>query len=863
MEGMVGASRWATIAVFTGLGLVALSRRRGEQGEPAKWAALTFGTLAAGTLESALAAGEAGGVLGYVTERGTAALFVLFPYCLYRFTGSFRRPARRIDRLVVALTAVTLVATFAVPDLSRPSGAGFALFLGLFVAQWTLLSALAAVRLWRAGGGQPALARRRMRTMGLASAAMNLALLVAVATVGGAPAAVRLAIQLMALASAVGFFVGFAPPALLRVAWRRPEQESLDHAIGALMGAATVADVTDSLLPHVAAIVGASGVVVTRADGGVVAAHGHAPVSDEAAPEASRRCERIPLKAPFGALVVWTSPYTPYFGREELGLLRNLGVLADLALQRATLLQREREQQGALQRANEELSSANDTLAEQAALLELAPAAIMVSDLDERIRYWGRGAAETYGWTSEEALGRPARELLETRFPAPLEDIRQELFASGRWEGELVHTRRDRAELTVASRCALLRDAGGAPSGFLEITTDISARKAAEEALRSARHEAERANQAKSEFLSRMSHELRTPLNAILGFGQLLELEGEHLDPSLREGVAHILKAGRHLLELVNEVLDISRIESDRMSLSIEPVPLSQTLTEVVDLIKPLAEDRRISLQVELGDPRVHILSDAQRFKQIVLNLLSNAVKYNRDEGRVAVWTERVGDNVLIRVRDTGAGIPEAKLGDLFTPFHRLGVQDSEIEGTGLGLALSKRLAEALGGRLGVESVEGEGSTFWVQFAVAPAPQQATQEDASSVAPEPSPDGAGRTVLYVEDNLSNLQLIERIIAHRPNVRLLTAMQGRMGIDLAREHRPDLVLLDLHLPDMNGEEALRRLRSEPETEAMDVVIVSADATAGRIRRLLETGADDYLTKPLDVSKFFEILDRSLA
>lgn len=381
--------------------------------------------------------------------------------------------------------------------------------------------------------------------------------------------------------------------------------------------------------------------------------------------------------------------------------------------------------------------------------------------------------------------------------------------------------------------------------------------------LEKARHVADHANQAKSEFLSRMSHELRTPLNAVLGFAQLLQMDA--LSEEQRESVEHIDKGGRHLLGLINEVLDIARIEAGRLTISLEPVPVQSLVQESLDLIAPLAAAEQIHLDGHLADtPGLHVQADRQRLKQILLNLLSNAVKYNRKGGAVTLsYDETPTGRLRINVTDTGPGIAPEKMERLFKPFERLDVDQTGIEGSGLGLALSKRLAEAMGGTLGVESSVGRGSTFWVELPLVE--DWVKQLDGSEDAPAPvkfDAPQAARVVLYVEDNLSNLKLIERLVAHRSEVRLVPAMQGRLGLDLAREHRPHLVLLDLHLPDMPGEEFLLRLRAMPETREIPVVVISADATPGQTERLLASGARAYLTKPLDVEKFLAILDEAL-
>lgn len=377
-------------------------------------------------------------------------------------------------------------------------------------------------------------------------------------------------------------------------------------------------------------------------------------------------------------------------------------------------------------------------------------------------------------------------------------------------------------------------------------------------ALLLAKDQAEAGNRAKSDFLSSMSHELRTPLNAILGFAQVLEID--ELTEDQLDSVQTIRRSGQHLLRLINEVLDLARIESGKLDLSIETVDLADIFNGCGSLIGPLAEGRGVTMTFERGPGASAVQADNTRLKQVLVNLMSNAVKYNRQGGNVTVGTTLTASGrVRIAVTDTGAGIPHERLGQLFTPFSRLGAEATETEGTGIGLVISKRLIEAMDGQIGVETRAGAGSTFWIDLPAAETPVHKDPEPATRRVPSILPPG---TVLYVEDNPANLKLVRQALARHPQITLLEAHNGSLGIDIATAHRPDLILLDINMPGMDGLEMLSRLRAEPATRSIPAVAISAAAMEKDIRRAMDAGFRRYLTKPIDIAELLETVGELL-
>ena len=478
-----------------------------------------------------------------------------------------------------------------------------------------------------------------------------------------------------------------------------------------------------------------------------------------------------------------------------------------------------------------------------------------------RILYANPAFLRTTGYTLEDVLGKTPRILQGPDTErAPRDAIRKALE---RWRPivvELLNYRKDGTAFWVELSIVPVADATGYFTHWVSIQRDITDRRRTVEALQAVKDEAEAANRAKSEFLSRMSHELRTPLNAIMGFTQILQL-----DPAAaphRPIVDEVYSAGKRLLSLINEVLDISRVEAGGLAMSLEPVSLVEVVRESLNLLAPLAERRNIRLECEPpAVPPVCVLADRQRLGQVLLNLLSNAVKYSREGDSVTVSGTAGGGRVCVRVADTGPGLPPDKLARLFKPFDRLGAEATGVEGTGLGLAHSKRLVEAMDGTMGAQCEPGSGCTFWFELPAATPPPEDLPAPPDSVLAAAPP--GSHLVLYVEDNPANIRVVELALAHRPGVRLMSAMQGGLGADLAAQHRPDLVLLDLHLPDLGGEEVLRRLRDDPNTRGTPVVVLSADATPHQVARLRAAGASDYLTKPLDLRDLLRVVDAALS
>ncbi len=578
-------------------------------------------------------------------------------------------------------------------------------------------------------------------------------------------------------------------------------------------------------------------------------------------------------------------------GRHELRAdIRGMDEAAQLARQFNGMLDTLEKHSEALGQANTALRSeieqrrdAEEARDRMISVMEASPDYISMAALDGKVLYLNRGGWAMIGqaehrldalrvadvhpqWATDIILGQG--------FPAALRD--------GSWIGETAVLNRNGDEIPVSQIILDHRDPQGELLFLSTVMRDITERKLAEKQLerlnegleerveqrtlemKAAKEEAERANTAKSEFLSRMSHELRTPLNAILGFGQLLETEPEHPLTAIQlDNVREILHAGDHLLELVNEVLDLSRIESGRLELRLEAVAVAPVVEACLAQIRPLAAQRGIRVELEMNAPSA-VQADRTRLKEVLLNLLSNAVKYNREAGSIRVACTLSGeDHLRISVRDNGHGIAAEALPRLFKPFERLESAYEGIQGTGIGLALSKKLVEAMHGDIGVETVQGTGSTFWFELPLATGGEAV---DAPVATPAPVAQVAVRNghhrVLCIEDNAANLRLVQKIVATRKDIEFFDAGTAEAGLEIVARQPPDLILLDINLPGMDGFDALRRLRENPGTRTIPVVALTANAMTRDAERGMAAGFDAYLTKPIDVAEFFDMIDRCL-
>jgi signal transduction histidine kinase len=584
---IVLVSAFGLLAVLAILGS---ARRRPAD----RWVALAFGAVAM-SLGAFVLPEHLGWDLPSALSRSMIVLLLSFPYLLLRFTGSFTPLPRRWEALSAVGLGVIVLVTVPLPVIPEPGADLPSWIIGyvvLALGYWMGTAAMVVGLLWSAGRGQPSVARTRTRLMAVATAVLTVALLLA-APLGEDSGPLSLLIRLVATISAVMFGLGFSPPPAARLRWRRPEEAQLRAGTQAVLRAVDVEEVAQELLRPTSRMLSARGAALVDADGTTLATHGQVPDGSQVLEGSTRAVVHLPDGR--GDLVLWTSPFTPWFGPEEIGLAEQMATVASLAIERCELLAEERARMEAMTRA-------------QAALV-------------------------------------------------------------------------------------------------------------------AAQEEAVRANDAKTAFLSRTSHELRTPLNAILGFGQVLEDAPELADRD-RDAAGRIVRAGRHLLRLIDEVLDLSRIEAGTVAMRPEAVDAAGVMAESIELVLPSARERRVRVHTEPGSG-ANVRADRQRLRQVLLNLLVNAVKYTDPDTSVTIQcTQPSTDVVRFSVTDDGPGIPLDLQERLFEPFDRLGAEGGAVEGTGLGLVVSRELVHAMDGHMGVRSAPGQGSTFWVDLPAADLPAE-------------------------------------------------------------------------------------------------------------------------------------------
>ncbi|MGB0669968.1 MAG: PAS domain S-box protein, partial [Rhodospirillales bacterium] len=513
------------------------------------------------------------------------------------------------------------------------------------------------------------------------------------------------------------------------------------------------------------------------------------------------------------------------------------------------------------------LLQAEDTNARLRAILDNLVDGVISIDQSGTVTHWSPSAEAVFQYASDEVIGRNVSALM----PEPDRSQHDGYIANYRSTGEkkiigigreVIGQRKDGS--TFPMELAVGEAQVDERVEYVGVVRDITQRKEAEAALESALHQAEDANQAKSRFLSNMSHELRTPLNAILGFAQLLEIGRDNpLVPRQISQVRSIITAGHLLLELIQQVLDLSRIETGRIAFDIQPVPVQPLTAECVEIVRPLAEVREITLTGPRGAKDIVLLSDELRTKQAVINLLSNAIKYNVTGGTVTLDLEwRSAKLCRISVSDTGIGIPADRQAEVFQPFNRLGAEAGSIEGTGIGLALTKHIINGMDGEIGFESEEGKGSRFWIDLPLSEGARFGDSDDTIESKEIAQAITQQRLMLYVEDNPANLSLMEDIVHELPELRMIATHTAEFGIELARARKPDVIILDISLPGMDGFEAFDILKKDPMTADIPVVALSADAAPARIAAAREAGFVEYLTKPLDLRRLIGTLRKAL-
>ena len=516
-----------------------------------------------------------------------------------------------------------------------------------------------------------------------------------------------------------------------------------------------------------------------------------------------------------------------------------------------------------------ERKAAQDRLALFRRVFDASSQSIVISDALSRGLYQNRAHELAMGYSDQEIIGKPfAHALPQDVVSTVWDEIKRAIAKDGAWEGQVPFRRKDGSEFMTTSRIGSIRDEQGNIQYVFNLFTDFTQELARREELKlaidaaeQAKEAAERANLAKSDFLSSMSHELRTPMNAILGFGQILEFD-DNLSTDQKDSVSEILKGGRHLLKLINDVLDLAKIESSSIRLSMEAVSVADLIDQSWRMLEPLARARHITLHKDLP-LLATVTADRGRLKQVLLNLFSNAINFNRDQGDIGIRAF-VGRPGLLRIEvtDSGSGIAPERLPNIFEAFNRRGTAHGQVGGTGIGLIITRRLVGLMDGEVGVESQLGVGTTFWIELPVAEAVRPSAMEIAEDLTPQFDASVHHYCVLCIDDNPVNLKLVAQLLSKRPRIHLISAHTPGLGIQLALGRQPDLILLDINMPGMDGYQVMEVLKTYARTKSIPIIAVTANATPRDISLGGATGLADYLTKPLQVDHFLATVDRWL-
>ncbi len=694
MERLHEVLGYVQLFLYVALGLIALTQWRRRGGKPAGWVAATFGALASVIVISELLPEESTSASVDFMQRIIVVVLVLFPYFLFRFMASFESPGRVLHGLAALLTAGTIVATFLLdhfPEPGEPRTDSFQAYVYLLLTQWVVLLGAVTFRLWRAGRGQPVVARRRMRTMSIGAAGLAITLVIAgTATSSEEVTGAQIGTAILALATGPFFLLGFAPPGFVRNAWRQAGNARLQEAEFALMEALSPSDITDVLLPEVTELTAGRGSLIVDRDGAVTGVHGLSPRAaadlaasfatggTEAAPEGAGAVS-VPMRS--GKLVVVTSPYTPFFGQEETDELRRLALLADLALARTEHSRRERE--------------LTDQLLEAQRLARIG--SWQWDIVTDHIR-WSDQMYRMLGFEPHEF--DPTSEIYQQHVHPDDRDFVQEQSRRALEEGKPLDyehrfVRRDGTVLVVHTRGKIVTE-DGRPVAMIGTLQDVTEQKE-QEALR-------------ERFIANAAHELRTPLTSLLGFVEMLSRARHRLDESkLQTMFDAMTRSGDRLAVLIENLLDLSKLQAGQVTVDIEPVPI-ETLAHEVVANTPPPDGRRV--EVDVADTPV-ALADKHRLDQVVTNLLTNAYRYGGPN--ISLSGARRNGDVILSVSDDGPGVEDQLIGELFLPFSR-GSTSSTTGGSGLGLAIVKMLVEACGGEIWHEVREPTGARFCVKL---------------------------------------------------------------------------------------------------------------------------------------------------